>query len=119
MVRNRPLLGFFLVSVAAAVVSTSLLNPQHSLVGWLAGGTGDVAVRVFVAVAILLLGACISYAAARLAMAGLDAALMARNAAALPTLSLLTTRTAAASTVRPIDVAMRDLDAFFFIVSVK
>lgn len=119
LLRNRPLLGFFVVSVAAAMVSTSLLNPQHSVVGWFAGPTGDVVVRIGAAIAILLLGACVSYVAARLAVVGNQAALVARNAAALPTLSLLTTRAAVGSTVRPIDVAMRELDQMVGLGAVK
>lgn len=117
LLRSHPMLAFFALSVVAAVVSASLLNPQHSMFAWFAGPTGDVAFRIAVAIAILLAGACLSYIAARLAISGTDAALAAHNAAALPSLALLTTKPLAP--VRPIDMAMRDLEAMTGLSNVK
>ena len=117
--QRRPLLAFFLLSIGAAVVSTSLLNPLHGILGWFAGPAGEVAFRIAATFAVLTAGACVTYVAARLAVSGSDAALAARNAASLPTLSLLTIRAAAGSPVRPIDVAMRELDAMVGLASVK
>ena len=117
--KRHPLLGFFVVSVAAAVVSTAIFNPQHSPLGWFSGSAADVALRLVVAVAVLLAGACVSYVAARLAVAGQVTAFQARNAAALPALTLLGARDTAALTVPPIDVAMRELDAMVGLDPVK
>ena len=119
LLKRHPLIGFFAVSVVAAIVSTAVMNPQHGIAGWFSGSTGDIVLRVATTAAILLAGACVSYGAARLAVAGQAAAFEARNAAALPSLSLLTLRDAAALAVPPIDVAMGELDTMVGLDPVK
>lgn len=109
----RQFVGFFVVSVAAALVSTLLL--RHDPVGWLSGSA--VAARVLEAIAIVIAGLGITYIAARLASKGSEHALTARNAAALATLPLL--RVEQRATVRPIDVAISDLDRMVGLSSVK
>ena len=115
--RQRPLIGLFLVSVGAAVTSAMLLNPQRSLFGWLSGSAGEIALRVLIGILILTLGSGVTYVAARLASKGNDAALATLNANALSSLSLLTISPRA--TVRPIDVAMLDLESMTGLRSVK
>ncbi len=66
----RPLLGLFAVSVAAAIASAFVLNPQHGPLGWFTGSAGTLALRILAVAAILLAGLALTYVAARLALKG-------------------------------------------------
>ena len=113
----RPLFALFIVSVGAAIVSATVLNPQNSPLGWLSGSTGALALRAFAALAIFVAGLGLTYIAARLAVRAQDVALATRNAAALRSLALL--RVAPPVEVRPIDAAMADLDRMVGLSAVK
>jgi SpoVK/Ycf46/Vps4 family AAA+-type ATPase len=65
---DRPMLGFFFVAVAAAVVSTWILNPQSGPFALFAGGmTWATAVKLIIIVLIFLVGAGLTYIAMLLA----------------------------------------------------
>jgi hypothetical protein len=65
---DHPMLSFFIVAVAAAVVSTWILNPQSGPLALFAGGmTWATAFKLIVAVLIFLVGAGITYVAMLLA----------------------------------------------------
>ena len=65
---EHPMVGFFIVSVAAAVASAWVLNPHSGPFGWLTGGsTAQLLLKVFAAVAIVAAGAALTYIAMRLA----------------------------------------------------
>ena len=114
---SRPLLALFLISVAAAIVSAMVINPQRSPLGWFTGSGGATALRILAALAILVVGLGVTYIAARLAVKAEDYTIATRNAAALRSLALL--RVAPPVVVRPIDVAMADLDAMVGLAAVK
>ena len=112
----RPLLGLFFVSVAAAVVSGFVLDPARAA-SWFSGSTATVVLRILAVVCILVTGLAMTYIAARLAIKGQDLALANRNSAALSTLPFLTV--ASEPVVRPIDVAMADLERMIGLSAVK
>jgi SpoVK/Ycf46/Vps4 family AAA+-type ATPase len=65
---DHPMLSFFIVAVAAAVVSTWILNPQSGPFALFSGGmTWETAFKLIVAVLIFLVGAAITYVAMLLA----------------------------------------------------
>ncbi len=65
---DRPMLGFFIVAVAAAVVSTWILNPQSGPLALFAGGmTWATALRLASVALVFLIGGGITYVAIRLA----------------------------------------------------
>ena len=65
---NRPMLGFFIVAVAAAVVSAWLLNPQSGPWALVSSGmTWATALKLAVVFLILLAGAALTYVVMRLA----------------------------------------------------
>ncbi len=65
---NRPMLGFFIVAVAATLVSTWLLNPSKGPFAWLADGfTAAAAFKLTAALLILASGAALTYIAMRVA----------------------------------------------------
>src|SRR5436190_21246101 len=65
---NRPMLGFFIVAVAAALVSTWILNPQTGPWALVSGGmTWATALTLAVVFLIFLAGAALTYVAMRLA----------------------------------------------------
>ena len=65
---DHPMLSFFIVAVAAAVVSTWILNPQSGPFALFAGGmTWATAFKLIAAVLIFLVGAAITYLAMLLA----------------------------------------------------
>ena len=65
---KRPMLGFFIVAVAAAVVSTWILNPQSGPLALASGGmTWATALRLAAVFLILVAGAALTYVAMRLA----------------------------------------------------
>jgi SpoVK/Ycf46/Vps4 family AAA+-type ATPase len=65
---DRPMLGFFIVAVAAAVVSTWILNPQAGPWALVSGGmTWAMALKLAGVFLILLVGAALTYVAMRLA----------------------------------------------------
>ncbi len=110
------LLGFFAIAVTAPIVTAALLSP-HGVAGWFSGSSGAIALRAAGAVAIVLAGLAVTYIAARLAVKGQDQAIASRNAAALRSLTLL--KVAPPAAVRPIDVAMADLDGMIGLANVK
>ena len=112
----RPLLGLFFVSVAAAIASAFLLDPARAT-GWVSGSTGTIVLRVLAVLGVLVAGLAVTYIAARLAAKGQDLALTTRNSAALSTLPFLTI--AAKPVVRPIDVAIADLERMVGLPAVK
>ncbi|MBV8167556.1 MAG: AAA family ATPase, partial [Alphaproteobacteria bacterium] len=66
--RNHPLLGFFVVVVAATVVSTWILNPKSSPLALLSGGWTLAGTLMLLAVLMIFLaGAGLTYTAMRLA----------------------------------------------------
>ena len=83
--QNKPMLGFFIVAVAATVVSAWLLNPQSGPFGRLSSlFTSGLAgyLEILGVVAILIAGAGITYIALRLAQYGTAAAFAAGGGAA-------------------------------------
>jgi hypothetical protein len=65
---KRPLLSFFIVAVAAAVVATWLLNPKTGPWALVSGGmTWTTAITLFVVFLIFIAGAALTYVALRLA----------------------------------------------------
>src|SRR5262249_52463545 len=65
---DRPMLGFFIVAVAAAVVSTWILNPSSGPLALFAGGmTWATVLRLIALLLIFLIGAALTYLAMRLA----------------------------------------------------
>jgi SpoVK/Ycf46/Vps4 family AAA+-type ATPase len=65
---NRPMLGFFIVAVTAAIVSTWILNPQSGPWALVSGGmTWATALKLIVVFLIFLAGAGLTYVAMRLA----------------------------------------------------
>jgi SpoVK/Ycf46/Vps4 family AAA+-type ATPase len=113
----KPFVGLFAVSVAAAIASAMLLNPRSSPMAWLPDGIGAIALRVLEFAAIIVCALSVTYIAARLAVRGNNDLLAERNAAAVAHLSML--RVEAPVQVRPIDVALADLDAMVGLSGVK
>ena len=67
---ERPMVAFFIVAVAATVVSAWIINPKEGPLRWLihAGGSVDqLTLKVLAAAAILCVGASMTYIAWRLA----------------------------------------------------
>jgi SpoVK/Ycf46/Vps4 family AAA+-type ATPase len=65
---NRPMLGFFMVAVAAAVVSAWILNPQSGPWALISGGMGWAgALKIVVVILIFVAGGALTYVAMRLA----------------------------------------------------
>src|SRR4029077_12279605 len=67
---ERPMVAFFIIAVAATVVSAWIINPKEGPLRWPihAGGSVDqLTLKVLVAVAILCVGASMTYIAWRLA----------------------------------------------------
>ena len=67
---ERPMVAFFIVVVAATVVSAWIINPKEGPLAWLvhAGGSIDqITLKVLAAAAILCVGASVTYIAWRLA----------------------------------------------------
>jgi stage V sporulation protein K len=67
---ERPMVAWFIVAVAATVISTWIINPKEGPVAWLinAGGSVDqLTLKVLAAAAILCVGASVTYIAWRLA----------------------------------------------------
>ena len=70
---ERPMVAFFIVAVAATVVSAWIINPKEGPFAWLihAGGSVDqLTLKVLAAAAILCVGASMTYIAWRLAPGG-------------------------------------------------
>lgn len=112
-----PFFGLFLVGVATAIAVTALTSVGRGASGLLSGSAGATVLQAFVALLAVLVGLAVSYVAARLAVKGQADALGARNAAAIRSLQLL--RVAAPPPVRPIDLAMADLDRMTGLAVVK
>jgi type VII secretion ATPase EccA len=67
---KRPMLSFLIVSVAAAVISAWILNPSGGPGQWLQGASGSaLAIKAAASLALLMLGAALTYSAMRLALA--------------------------------------------------
>ncbi|MGY2050123.1 AAA family ATPase [Methylobacterium sp. JK268] len=116
--RDRPMLGFFVISVAAAVLSAWLINPQSSPLAWFgagAGGAGPVLLKAATVLAILAAGAALTYVAARLAQS--QDVLVATGGAAVGSLRLL--RTGQKAPVRPTQDALDELDGMIGLAPVK
>jgi hypothetical protein len=65
---DRPMIGFFVVAVAAAVVSSWIINPQSGPLALFAGGMGWATVlRSGAVLLIFLVGGGLTYVAMRLA----------------------------------------------------
>src|SRR5215470_15374797 len=65
---DRPMLGFFIVAVAATIVSTWILNPTSGPLALFAGGmTWATVLRIIGLLLIFLIGAALTYLAMRLA----------------------------------------------------
>ena len=114
---SRPLLALFFVSVAAAIVSAMVLNPQRSPLVWFTGSAGAMVLRLLAALAILAVGLAVTYIAARLAIKAENDAVAKRNEAALRSLALL--RIPPPVVVRSIDVAMAELNQMVGLAAVK
>jgi SpoVK/Ycf46/Vps4 family AAA+-type ATPase len=117
---NRPMLGFFMISVFAAVLSAWLINPQNSPLAWFASGAGAMGaniLKISAVVAILAAGAALTYVAARLAQSNVEAVQYAGNAAAMGSLRLL--KTTPKPTARPLEAALETLDSMIGLSPVK
>ncbi len=113
---NRPMVGFFIVAVAATLVSTWLLNPQSGPLGWLAGGfTAAAAFKLTSALLILASGAALTYVAMRLATTGAG---LASGAGSLTPGRRLDVKSNA-PLLRTADQALDDLDAMVGLAPVK
>ena len=67
---KRPMLSFLIVSIAAAVISAWILNPSGGPGQWLQGASGSaLAIKAAASLALLMLGAALTYSAMRLALA--------------------------------------------------
>src|SRR5437879_6634392 len=65
---DRPMLGFFVVAVAATIVSTWILNPQSGpLALFSAGMSWTTVLRIIALLMIFVVGAGLTYVAMRLA----------------------------------------------------
>jgi SpoVK/Ycf46/Vps4 family AAA+-type ATPase len=113
----RALVALFVISVAAAIVSAIIINPERSPLSWFTGPWGSVALRILAAIAILFAGLALTYIAARLAARGEQDAITARNSEALKSLALL--KVDVPPSIRPIDVAMAELDRMVGLMVVK
>ncbi len=115
------MLGFFAVSVFAAVLSAWLINPQNSPMAWFSGGMGSIGsnlLKVAAVVAILACGAALTYIAARLAQShdGMTQS-AAIGAAAVGSLRLL--KTNPKPLIRPLEAALDELDTMVGLGPVK
>ncbi len=119
--QNKPMLGFFIVAVAATVVSAWLLNPQSGPFGRLSSlFTSGLAgyLEILGVVAILIAGAGITYIALRLAQYGTAAAFAAGGGAAMLS-RRLTVRDRAGVNTLSFDEAMNSLEAMVGLAPVK
>ena len=80
---DRPMIAFFAVAIAATVISGWILNPKEGPFGWAfnAISQNEVAIKVLVAIAILVLGASLTYIARRLAQGQVQTISTGPNAA--------------------------------------
>jgi ATPase family protein associated with various cellular activities (AAA) len=116
---KRPMVGFFIVAVAAAVASAWILNPSSGPLGWLtgAGSPGAAMLKVLAAVAVLAAGVGLTYVAARLAAGEVPAGAGAGSASAIMGLRLLKVPERPAG--RTADDALRELDEMVGLAPVK
>jgi SpoVK/Ycf46/Vps4 family AAA+-type ATPase len=121
LLQNRPMLGFFVVAVAATVVSTWLLNPQSGPFGLLSGlftsGFAGI-LEILSVVAILIAGASVTYVALRLAQYGAAAAFVSGGPGPIGSRRLTVKDRAGAITIS-FEEAMNSLEAMIGLAPVK
>jgi SpoVK/Ycf46/Vps4 family AAA+-type ATPase len=118
---KRPMLGFFVVAVAATIVSAWLLNPQAGPLALFSGANAQATVlRALAALLILGLGAALSYVAMRLASDPQAMGLVPAGAGYTVGRRLSVSPSAAAKPLlRSADDALDDLDAMIGLAPVK
>jgi SpoVK/Ycf46/Vps4 family AAA+-type ATPase len=115
---DRPMLGFFIVAVAAAVVSTWILNPQSGPWALVSGGmTWATALKLAAVFLILLAGAALTYVAMRLASDPSGFGLVPAGQAYTPGRRLNVTSSAPA--MRTADDVLDELDKMIGLAPVK
>ena len=119
--QNRPMAGFFIVAVGAAVVSAWVLNPRSGPFGWVSGlFTSGFAglLEIFGVAAILIAGASMTYVALRLAQYGTAAAFVSGGAVPIVSRRLTVKDRAGANTIS-FEEAMNSLEAMIGLAPVK
>jgi len=112
---KRPMLSFFMVAVAATLVSTWLLNPSQGPFGWIANGfTAAAAFKITAALLILASGAALTYIAMRVAEAS---GVVAPGGGLTPGRRL--TVSSSSQLLRTADSALDDLDKLVGLGPVK
>jgi SpoVK/Ycf46/Vps4 family AAA+-type ATPase len=115
--------AMFFVSVAALVIGSWLINPQSGPIGWISHGgwSATAIIKIIVAIAILLVGAAVTYIAMRLATADVDPA-YAGGAGSFNFSGLRLLKVpdhTSQKTVRTAADALNDLDAMVGLAPVK
>jgi AAA+ superfamily predicted ATPase len=116
--RKRPMVSFFIVLVAATVVSTWLINPKTGPLALVSGGmTWATAITLFVVFLIFIAGAALTYAAQRLASDPTGFGLVPAGQGYTPGRRLNVLSSVAA--VRSADDVLDDLDQMIGLGAVK
>src|SRR5215831_18524482 len=113
---ERPMVAWFIVAVAATVISAWIINPPEGALAWLihaAGSVDQLTLRVLAAAAILCVGASVTYIAWRLARAQAAYA----GATSIPNLRML--RVPDHQPERSPQSAIDELDAMIGLAPVK
>jgi stage V sporulation protein K len=122
LLKNQTFL-MFVVSVAALVIGTWLINPQSGPIGWLSqgGSVGASLIKIVVALGILAIGAALTYIAMRLATGEAEFAYSgpARSFDFTGLRLLKVPEQKPAAAVRTAADALNDLDAMVGLASVK
>ena len=112
------MIGFFILSVAAAVLSAWIINPQNSPLSWFSGGSvASGLLKAAAIIAILTAGASLTYLAARLALTNADVVGPPLSAAEVGSLRLLKINSRPAA--RPVQTALDELDSMVGLAPVK
>ena len=115
---DRPMIGFFVVGVAAAVVSTWIINPQSGPLTLFAGGmTWATVLRTGAVLLIFLVGAALTYVAMRLAASPDGFGLVPAGQSYTPGRRLNVT--SPAGTVRTADQVLDELEQMIGLAPVK
>jgi SpoVK/Ycf46/Vps4 family AAA+-type ATPase len=115
---KRPMLGFFIIIVAATLVSTWILNPKSGPLALFSGGmTWATAVKLIVMFLIIVAGAALTYVALRLAADPTGFGLVPAGQAYVPGRRLNVMSSVAA--VRGADEVLDELDQMIGLGAVK
>ena len=119
--QTKPMLGFFIVGLAAAVASAWILNPQSGPLGWIwrASSSGSVGfVTLFSVIAIITAGAALTYIAMSLAQYGTAAAFA--SGGAMPLISRrLTVKGSEKANIVSVEESLTSLDGMIGLAPVK